>query len=148
MSDHAFLFTQKDWLGEGTIQLSNVEDELKFYTRWNMDGADAGGEISAVQEVQIQGISDVMLNQFMLRSVTSNGFSLELENASLGLITGKGIVKDDLIAWEYRDPEMGFDGFEFYERQKDGSYILRAEYATPDQTRTIIQGRIWQKGEK
>jgi len=148
MSEHSFLFEQKDWLGEGSINLSMVEDELQFYTRWNLGGADSSGEISALQEIQIQGISDVMHNQFCFRSITPTSFEIELENAALGLITGKGIIKDGLIAWEYRNPELGFEGFEFYEKQEDGSYHMRAEYATDDQSRTMIQGKIWQKGGK
>jgi hypothetical protein len=41
--------------------------------------------------------------------------------------------------------EIGFEGFEFYEKQDDKNYLMRAEYATTDQFRTLIQGRLWQK---
>jgi len=145
MNEHPFLFTSKHWLGEGIIKLSMVEEELGFHTRWNLGTKDPQGEIIALQEVQIKGISDVMQNQFVLSDLTPTQFTIELENAALGAISGKGLIKGDLIAWEFRDDEIGFEGFEFYEKQADGSYLMRAEYASPDQNRTVIRGRIWEK---
>jgi len=145
MNEHPFIFTVKNWLGEGKIKLSMVEEELNFYTSWNLGARNPQGEISAFQEVQIKDISEVMQNQFLITDMTPTHFKIELENASLGTIVGKGIIKGDLIAWEFRDSDMGFEGFEFYEKQKDGSYLMRAEYATPEQHRTIIRGKIWQK---
>jgi len=121
------------------------DEELNFYTRWNLSGADAEGKIPALQEVEIKGISDVMLNQFLITDLTPTHFNIVLENATLGEITGKGLIKDQLIAWEFRSNDVGFEGFEFYERQEDGSYLMRAEYVTPDQFRTVIRGRIWEK---
>jgi len=122
-----------------------VEEELAFYTRWNLGALDSEGKISASQEIQIKGMSDIMQNQFIITDLTSTHFNIELENASLGTIKGKGIIKDNLVAWEFRDTEIGFEGFEFYEKQPDGSYLMRAEYATPDQNRTVIKGKIWEK---
>ncbi|NGX59341.1 MAG: hypothetical protein KR126chlam3_00492 [Chlamydiae bacterium] len=143
--DHSFLFSPKKWLGEGKIKLSMVEEELDFFTRWNLGALDQGGKIPASQEVQIKGMNEIMHNQFLITDLTSSHFNLELENAALGTIIGKGIIKENLIAWEFRHSELGFEGFEFYERQPDGTYLVRAEYATPDQYRTIIQGKIWEK---
>lgn len=144
-NDHPFLFSPKKWLGEGKIRLSNIEEELDFYTRWNLDAVDDEGNIPASQEVQIKGMSDIMQNQFVITDVSGTHFTITLENATLGTITGKGLIKDDLIAWEFRDSEIGFEGFEFYEKQPDGSYLMRAEYATPEQDRTFIRGKIWEK---
>lgn len=142
---HLFLLEPKNWLGEGKISLSMSDEELDFYTRWNATAKDPQGEIAAQQEVQIKGMSDVMHNQFVITDLTPTHFIIELENAALGTITGKGIIKDNLIAWEFRDQELGFEGFEFYEKQEDGSYLMRAEYSTPDQYRTTIKGKIWEK---
>jgi len=147
MMEHPFLFTKKNWLGEGKIKLSMVEEELDFFTRWNLAKKDSQGQISAFQEVQIKGMTEMMHNQFFLTEVTPTHFTIELENAALGTIIGKGVIKEDLIAWEFRNPEMGFEGFEFYEKQKDDSYLMRAEYATSDQYRTVIRGKIWEKAE-
>ncbi len=139
------MFSPKNWLGEGSINLSMVEEELPFYTRWNLGALDPEGKISAFQEIQIKGMSDIMHNQFLITDLTATHFNIELENASLGTIRGKGIIKDNLVAWEFRDTDIGFEGFEFYEKQDDGSYLMRAEYATPDHHRTVIKGRIWEK---
>ena len=70
-------------------------------------------------------------------------FSVQLQNQALGTIIGKGIINDKLIGWEFRMPEMGFEGFEFYEMQSEESYMMHAEYATSDEFRTTIRGKIW-----
>lgn len=147
MSDHLFLFTKKNWLGEGKIQLSMVEEELGFYTRWNVPRGNPQDEINAFQEIEIKGMSDPMHNRFLITEISGTHFRLELENAALGIIEGKGIIKDNLIAWEFRDNELGFEGFEFYELQPDGTYTMRGEYSTPDQYRTVIRGKIWERKE-
>lgn len=145
MTEHPFLLEPKKWLGEGKITLSMVEEELDFFTSWNLGALDQDGAIAAMQEVQIKGMNDVMQNQFHISDLSDTQFTIELENAALGTIYGKGIIKNNLIAWEFRDNEMGFEGFEFYEKQDDGTYLMRAEYATPDQFRTTIRGKIWEK---
>lgn len=147
MKDHTFLFESKKWLGEGTIKLSMSDEELRFYTRWNLGAIDPAGKIPAFQEVQITGVEEAMQNQFLITDLTPTHFNIELENAALGKITGKGLIKDKLIAWEFRNKEIGFEGFEFYERQEDGSYLMRAEYATPDHFRTMIRAKIWERKE-
>jgi hypothetical protein len=68
-----------------------------------------------------------------------------LENQALGKITGKGLINEKVIAWEFRVEDIGFEGFELYEKQDDLTYLMRAEYATSDQFRTLIQGRVWQQ---
>lgn len=145
MKEHLFLFLPKKWYGEGTITLSMVEEELQFHTQWNLGILDPQGQINAFQEVQIKGMADVMQNQFLISNLTATQFHIELENAALGIIIGKGLIKGNLIAWEFRDQKIGFEGFEFYEKQEDGTYLMRAEYATADQYRTIIRGKIWEK---
>lgn len=122
-----------------------VEEELDFMTRWSLGAQDAEGMIPAEQEVQIKGMNDIMHNKFIITDITSTTFMIELENAALGTIVGKGVIKEDLIAWEFRDNELEFEGFEFYEKQEDGSYLMRAEYATSDHYRTTIRGKIWEK---
>lgn len=145
---HPFIFKPNAWLGEGKIQLSMVEEELPFYTRWNVNQKDDGGKIECVQEIQVKGLSDVMQNQFLLYDLGPGTFVIELENPALGKVLGKGIISEQVIGWEFKSPEVGFEGFEFYEKQADGSYLMRAEYATSDQFRTVIKGRVWQKTEE
>ena len=36
--------------------------------------------------------------------------------------SGNGIINDKVIAWEFRVEDLGFEGFEFYEKQSDNSY--------------------------
>lgn len=145
MNQHSFLFNAGVWLGQGTIQLNMVTEELAFFTRWNIENKDHSNKIACEQEIQIKGFSDTMRNQFCISNMEHGEFIIDLENQAVGKIQGKGLINDKIIAWEFRINEIGFEGFEVYEKQEDQSYFLRAEYATADQFRTLIQGRVWQK---
>jgi hypothetical protein len=145
MNNHSFLLTPGSWLGQGHIQLNMVAEELAFVTKWSIGQNDAGGRIECVQEIQIKGLSDIMHNQFNIFDLNSGEFQIELENDALGTITGKGLINEKVIAWEFRIEEMGFEGFEFYEKQDEQNYLMRAEYATADQFRTVIHGKVWKQ---
>lgn len=144
MSTHSFILSPSQWLGEGKIVLNMVEEELSFFTRWNVSNKDPGGLIECVQEIQVKGLSDIMMNQFVFTNMTPNSFTIELENQALGKIIGTGVIDSKVIGWEFRMPELGFEGFEFYEKQPDNSYLMHAEYSTSDQFRTLIKGKVWQ----
>jgi hypothetical protein len=143
--NHLFLLQPRAWLGQGSIQLSMMTEELTFFTRWEIGHPDEAGGISCVQEIQVHGLADVMSNQFIMYDFVGSSFRVELENQALGKVQGSGFFDKKVIAWEFRVPEIGFEGLEFYEKQSDASYLMRAEYATQDQFRTIIQGQVWQK---
>jgi hypothetical protein len=145
MNQHAFIFASGRWFGEGQIQLNMVDEELGFITRWNVSHRDPLGKIECLQEIQVKGISDVMTNQFSFFDFIAGNFTLELENHALGKVQGKGILSDTVIAWEFRIPELGFEGFEFYEKEAEDVYLMRAEYATAEQFRTLIQGKVWKQ---
>ncbi len=143
LNSHPFILTPSSWLGEGKIQLNMVEEELAFFTRWNVAHTNGSGQIECVQEIQVKGLSDIMINHFIFYDITPTSFSIDLENQALGKVIGQGVINDQVIGWEFRVADMGFEGFEFYERQIDGSYLMRAEYATSDQFRTLIKGKVW-----
>jgi hypothetical protein len=145
MTQHQFLLTPSSWLGQGKIQLNMVSEELAFFTRWNISAPDADGRIECLQEIQVKGLSDIMHNEFFIYSLNGGEFVIDLENQALGKITGKGLINEKVIAWEFRIEDIGFEGFELYEKQDEKNYLMRAEYATNDQFRTLIQGRVWQQ---
>jgi hypothetical protein len=142
MFKHTFIFQPQAWVGEGTITLNMVEEELIFYTKWNILTSEAG-KIKSLQEIQIAGISENMKNELTFFDFAEGTFSVEMENLNIGKIIGKGIVDEKLIAWEFRNNEMNFEGFETYILQNDGSYLMRVEYVTSDQFRTQIEGKMW-----
>lgn len=145
---HPFILKPGNWLGEGKISLSMVEEELPFYTRWNVPLSEKG-RIDSKQEIQISGLSDVMQNQFAFYDITQKSFAIELENQSLGKVVGTGLINDHLIGWEFRLDHLGFEGFEFYEKSDlPDTYLMHAEYATNDDFRTVIHGKIWLKQEE
>ncbi len=147
MTHHSFILEPSAWLGEGKIQLSMMEEELGFFTRWNVSTRNPDGRIECVQEIQVKGLSDIMLNQFSFYDVSSSNFTIELENQALGKVVGTGIINEKVIAWEFRVEALGFEGFEFYEKLNDDSYLMRAEYATTDQFRTVITGKVWKPAQ-
>ena len=143
MKDHKFIFTQGQWLGEGKINLSMSDEELPFFTRWKIPEKDDAGRVECVQEIQVAGLPDIMLNEFLFSKVKEGNFEIELENQSLGKVIGKGVASDGTIAWEFRMSDLGFEGFEFYEKVGPEEYKMHAEYATNDEFRTVIHGRVW-----
>lgn len=145
---HPFIGTASHWLGDGKITLNMMEEQLPFYTKWKIPFADDNGRVECSQEIQISGLNDLMINEFSFYDIKDSGFIIELENQSLGKVIGKGIITPEKIAWEFRLNALGFEGFEFYEKVDDTNYNMHAEYATNDEFRTIIHGRIWKKEQE
>jgi hypothetical protein len=142
---HPFIFSPGTWYGEGKIVLNMVEEELIFHTSWTVQNRDFAGKVGAAQEIQIQGLSDNMRNELTFYDFQPKTFSVDMENPNIGRITGTGLYDDKAIAWEFRNNDMNFEGFETYLVQPDGSYEMRGEYVTSDQFRTRIEARIWQR---
>lgn len=145
MKGHLFIFSEGVWLGEGKIKLNMLEEELVFFTRWIVRYRENNDPIECTQEIQVKGLSDLMTNHFILTDFSQNDFSVVMENHAVGKVSGKGILNEDRIGWEFRVKEIGFEGFEFYEKKSDDSYIVHGEFATSDELRTTIQGRIWRQ---
>ena len=140
-----FVLTAGVWLGEGVVKLSIADEELKFITRWTVSKPKKNGLILSSQEVQIGGVSEIMKNMFSFSNLTEEAFEVSLENENLGKVTGTGIYRPELLAWEFRNNPLGFEGFELYQLLDDGSYFMHAEYITKEDFRTQIQGKLWKK---
>lgn len=143
MSPHSFLLKPGFWHGEGKIILSMVEEYLPFHTSWNIMGKDSVGKIQGMQDIQIQGFSEMMRNNLLFSDFNENKFHVEMENPNIGHIVGQGVFDGKVIAWEFRENDLRFEGFESYALQEDGSYLLHGEYLSADQFRTQIEGRLW-----
>lgn len=141
---HSFILQPGLWLGEGKVTFSVSPEVVKFYTKWTVKPLKEGSEIQGNQIVEIQGIEEHVINQFTFSNIGESTFKVLLENDSLEAVCGQGIIDNNKIAWEFRGNES-FEGFEVYEFEGNNSYIMHAEYSSPDQFRTIISGRIWKK---
>lgn len=139
---HNFIFKPNTWVGKGDISLNMVEEKLIFTTKWKVAKKDSLGKIKAIQKIQIDGISEEMQNELTFFDFTKTGFSVEMENVNIGRILGTGIYDDKMVAWEFKDSSLNFEGFETYFIKKDGSYKVTSEYVTSDQFRTFIAGNI------
>lgn len=149
MFGHSFIFKPGSWIGEGVIELSNVEEKLVFYTRWRSIPVDPDLiEFDSTQEIQISGQSDIMLNQYMFSSFDNKKFEVELENQAWGKVFGEGMMDDGFIGWEFRNNDLGFEGYEYYQLQDNGVYEMKGEYASQDEFRTLITGRIWKQAQE
>jgi len=143
---HEFIFKKGIWIGEGKITFSVSPDHLHFYTKWMIDPM-VTTVIRSQQLVEMEGRAENLFNQFNFSHITEKDFQIQLSSELLGSVTGKGIVDKRTIAWEFRGyPD--FEGFEVYELEDNGDYMLHAEYSSTEQFRTIIDGRIWKKAEK
>lgn len=143
MIAHRFIFTPGVWLGEGRISLSLVAEPLVFFTRWNVYPRNEKGQITCLQEIQVKGISDIMVNRFAFLDVVPTAFHVMMDNHAIGRVNGIGIIRPEMIGWEFRVQELGFEGFEFYEKQSEDLYHMHGEFATSDDLRTQIHGKIW-----
>lgn len=143
---HSFILEPGEWVGEGTVTFSASDQELYFITQW---GIDAGEEdmIECSQQVRMEGEDETVLNNFEIYDVTPKSFKITLENDLLGKVSGTGIIDENKIAWEFRG-QIGFQGYEVYELEGEGLYKFHAEYASPDQMRTIIDGHIRKTDEE
>ena len=141
---HEFLFKEGLWIGEGKITFSVSPDHIRFYTRWTAVSEAAEAAHRWVQEVEMQGGEEKVQNRFLVTELSPTSFSVVLENDIVGKAVGKGVVEPGKIAWEIKSPET-FHGFEVYELQENGDYMLHAEYVAQDNFRTIIDARIWSK---
>ena len=138
-----FIFTPGLWLGEGKITFSSSSEFLRFYTKWEISRLEEG-MMRAVQTVEIQGVKEQVVNTFTFTDIKSTTFAVSLENPMVGKIAGTGLRDDRVIAWEFRG-QPAFEGFEVYERQENGDYFIHAEYGTPAEYRTVVEGLIWPK---
>lgn len=143
MEKHLFIFEEGLWIGEGDIGFSTSPEQLHFYTRWQISKED-NSEIKCKQVVEMQGSDEHVENQFVLSKITKDSFVITLENDMIGLITGTGVISDKAIAWEFRK-ESGLEGFETFTLQEGGDYLVHSEYASQDQFRSIIDGKVWKK---
>ncbi|MBI3508240.1 MAG: hypothetical protein HY069_01200 [Chlamydiia bacterium] len=143
MSKHPFIFNPGNWFGEGKITLNLVEEELVFNTNWAVQAKDFAGKVTCAQEIQIHGLSENMRNDLNFYDFHPNTFSVDMENPNIGRIVGTGVYDDKTIAWEFRNNDMNFEGYETYSLQSDGSYQMKGEYVTSDQFRTQIEARLY-----
>ena len=148
MDCHNFIFKPGIWYGEGKIQLNMIEEELLFQTSWSILVEDSSNQIHCIQEIQIDGLSENMKNELVFFNFKEQSFSVEMTNYNIEKVLGNGLIDKKMIAWEFTNKEMNFEGFEVYHLQGDEGYSMHAEYVTSDQFRTKILGKIWKKSSQ
>jgi hypothetical protein len=138
-----FIFEPGSWIGEGKVSFSTTLESLHFYTKWIVKEK-VKDRLVLEQLVEMQGVHEKVINQFTLKNITESGFDILLENDLIGSCEGKGMIQGDTVGWEFRG-ESGLEGFETFQKQENGEYQVKAEYASPDQFRSMIHGRIWKQ---
>ena len=140
---HHFLFSPGQWIGEGRITFSSTADHFRFYTKWIIEPLQEE-KVTARQQIEIEGGGEHSVNQLIFSNILKGSFKVDLIQALTEVFHGKGMMDDKTIAWEFRG-SPDFEGFEVYELQDNGDYMLHAEYLSGAQFRTLIDGRIWKK---
>src|ERR1700722_10287684 len=110
MANHLFIFSAGIWLGEGKITFSASNEQVPFSTRWTIE-EEENKAISCLQEVEMRGSNEKVLNKLSFSHLTPASFRVDLENEMVGKVSGKGIIDTKKIAWEMRE-HLGFRGFE------------------------------------
>lgn len=147
MNQHKFLFIPGRWVGGGKITFSASYELIRFYTSWIIE-EEKDGKMICRQRVEMQQIHESVNNQFVIYDVSENKFKIDLENELFGSVSGTGIFDANTIAWEFHGTSTQsnqFEGFEVYELQEDGDYMVHAEYSSEEFFRTIVDARIWRK---
>ncbi|HRD55229.1 MAG TPA: hypothetical protein PLC42_02420 [Parachlamydiaceae bacterium] len=139
-----FIFEKGIWIGEGQVKFSTGLEQIHFYTKWEIKALE-NGEIHCKQQVEMRGGGENVTNRFIFSNIQEKRFLISIENDVLGKAQGSGIADEKKIAWEFRD-HADFEGFEVYELQENGDYLLHAEYIS-EEHRTTIDGRIWKKNK-
>jgi hypothetical protein len=143
MNKHDFIFQEGIWIGEGKVSFSTSPEHIHFYTKWVIKKNEKN-EIHCQQQVEMRGGGDSVFNNFTFSDIKDTSFAVVLENDILGQALGQGVIDERSIAWEFRQ-HSDFEGFEVYELQENGDFLLHAEYISTDQHRTTIDGRVWKK---
>lgn len=136
-----FIFEPGEWIGNGVVSFTHSPDVLHFRVQWDIQALPEN-MFQCAQRVEIVG-GEQMLNMFLVKNTKQDKFDITLENEVLGTFSGKGLLEENVVAWEFRHRGV-FDGYEIYERSDKG-YSFRAEYFSSDQARTSIHGSIWEQ---
>lgn len=118
-----------------------ADDELDFRVTWIVLAEDER-KIHFSQEVDLVSINEKMRNQFCVSSITPERFVIQLQNQLVKKVEGIGVITPETIAWEFHNRDQEFEGFEIYDLQEDGSYIMRAEFTAGEGLRTHVKGWI------
>ena len=126
------------------MELTNVAEKIPFIVKWMVPSFKPEDPyLELIQQIQIKGHSEVMTNNFTFKDFEKHRFSIILESDNIGQVMGPGHIKSDWIGWEFKENLIGFDGYEYYQHQGDGHYIMEAEYSTSDDLRTVMRGKLW-----
>ena len=106
------------WRGKNPLNM--VEEELVFNTNWAVQNRDFAGKVTCAQEIQIQGLSENMRNELTFYDFSQRLFPSIWKIQNVGRIVGTGVYDDKMIAWEFRNNDMNFEGYETYTSQADG----------------------------
>ncbi len=143
MEKHLFIFQPGIWIGYGIITLNTSTSYLQYCTKWTIERT-SEAEISAIQEIELEGRKENAINHFLFSNITPETFFITLSSEPIGIVSGTGVIDSSTIAWEFRG-ELALEGLEIYERQNDGEYLMHAEFIASEEYRTMINGRIWKK---
>jgi len=139
--EHAFIFQPGRWIGEGKITLSMCDDVIPYKVSWTIYPIEHGAVVFH-QTVDIKDLGQKMVNHFSVRNIATGSFDIELTNELVRAVQGKGLIDPKLVAWEFRQKDQNFEGFEVYQLQENGQYLMRGEYAADEGMRTHITGVI------
>jgi len=147
LKSHPFILSPGEWIGEGKIVFSGSTDTLHFTTHWTVSpGHPKSGtakEVECTQVVDIEGATDEKItNRFIFTDIHPDHFQIRLKNDLIGDVQGTGIIEENKFAWEFREELEGFEIYDLLEKEK---YRFHAQYISPENYRSTIEGTIRKK---
>jgi hypothetical protein len=120
------------WRAEGSIELPLGLEQLDFHAIW-----EGNGHIW-LQQVFLKGVADPVINAY--KCVEGDLPYVLLESPHLGSLHAELTVDKDRLGWEIRSENLS--GYEWFQRQPDGSYQHRAEFTGEHGLRTVINSTL------
>ena len=134
-----FLFQEGEWIGDGQVFFSTNPEVLCFNTTWSVSSLDKR-RFRAVQTVRVDD-REPMINVFTITKEPAGDFQVYLENDSIGVFSGRGVVDESTVAWEFAH-YGSLEGMEIYEQAEEQGYNFHAEYLGEKGLSTTIRGKI------
>lgn len=143
MGKNHFILSPGKWIGTGKMLLTHSEEEIPFELIWNVSVLDQeSGLIECVQELVLDKGKDHLTNAFIFSEPEERQFEVEMDNDALGQVEGRGFLDHEFLGWEFRNTGGRVEGFESYTLQREGGYVLKAEFGSHAEIKTTLVGNL------
>jgi len=141
------LFTEGNWEGSGTLNLSFFEEKLPVTCKLSIQRENFDSmEVHIEAKYVVEGYSENLVHSYYFSHFYKKSFHGAFANDTWGTVMGKGFIEDNFVGIEYAKNRQGFTGFESFHLVGD-LLVLSAEYAIENQVRSELHVEMNQQQE-